>query len=539
MMNVPFENVHIGSTSLRNHYEDVAADMFRSIMRWKFMIAGFVLGAIVLAALLVSVLPRTYTAQALIYPNMSSTENRNPSLSATINATAFVSSEVRRIGSQENTIGVVRRLKLDTNPAFISEPSGFDILRKLKTMVMPETVHATKLARAVARLRSRLQIESQGRTYVIAVRYTANSPEFAAAVVNAVLFEYLHAKEKDRRTREVHAAENELLQLSTLYGKRHPRLAQAEAKLASAKRKLQLAVDNPYSYQSDWFVLAEPNDTPSGPAGKSILGIASILGLVVGTCAAILLGRRDNGFKTSDEVSAHTSTHCIGLVPPILGHENPASAAQLPSVSEALRAVAIAAGLDASKALNKVVMFTTIDRPESAVRFTEALGRVLVRGGQRVLFVDASPRNARTNSADALCDGAVTLNDVLADEERARTFFEASGNNEIAVLKTARKSETGDDDFFAIRSGPLSKFIAAARQHYNVVLIASPLMLCPADTALIGRESDVRLFVVRWSSTSRKAVNSVIKRLRNYGVEVNGVVLTDVKYLRRGSIVNV
>ena len=529
MMNAPFENIRIGDTSLRDHYEDVAADALRSIARRKFLILACVATAIVLAALLVSVLPRTYTAQALLYPNMRWTEAQKTSLSASVSGTALVSSEAKRIRSRAIANAVVKRLGLDTN---LSEPSNSSTLRTLRSIFLPETVQNTKLARAAALLQSRLEIGTDSRTYVISVNYSSASPELAATIANAVLFEYLRSKEKDRKTRDVRVAKDEFVKLSAIYGKRHPRLAQAKVKLANAER--ELAIDGPTISDSDWIVLAEPNTTPSSPAGKTILGIASLLGLVTGTCVAFLLERRDNGFKTYDDVAVRASARCFGLVPQIPRQENPANAAQLPSVREALRAVAVAAGIEGSKGSNKVAFVTTIEPPEGVAYFTEALGRVIATAGQRVLFVDVGPTTSPPSGKDDTDKERVGLNDLLADEERARAFFEASKDDGMTVIKGAWESETSEDGF-AIRSRALSQFVAAAREHYNLVLITSPLILRPVDTVLIGRESDVKLFAASWNKTPRKAVNSAIKRLRDYDVQINGVVLTDVRDLRRAT----
>lgn len=531
MMNAPFENIRVGDASLRDHYEDLAADALRSIARRKYLIATCVMGAIVLAALLVSVLPRTYTAQALFYPNMRWTEAEKTSLSASVSGTALVSSEAKRMGSKAIATAVVKRLGLDTN---LSEPSNSSTLRKLRTMILPETVHSTKLARAAAILQSRLRIRTDSRNYVIAVHYSSASPELAATIANAVLFEYLRSKERDRKTRDVRVAKDELVRLSAIYGKRHPQLAQAQSKLANAQRELELAADAPTISDSDWMVLAEPNTTPSSPAGKTILGIAALLGLITGTCAAFLLERRDNGFKTYDDVALRASARCFGLVPQIPREENPANAALLPSVREALRAVAVAAGVDGSAGSHKVALVTTIEPPEGATYFTEALGRVLVTAGQRVLFVDAGPAAAPRSGKENKDKEQIGLNDLLADEARAQAFFEASKDDGMAILKGAWESKSSDDDF-AIRSRALSKFVAAAREHYDLVLITSPLMLRPVDTVLIGRGSDVKLFAASWNKTPRKAVNSAIKRLRDYGVQMNGIVLTDVRDRRRAT----
>ncbi len=531
-MNVPFENVRVGDTNLRSHYEEVAVDTLLSIARRKFLIAACVLGAIVLAAWLVSVLPRTYTAQALLYPDVSSLEegsleSKKGPVIANINANYLVNSEAERIRSQAIAEGVVKSLGLDSNPDFISAPRRSDTLRKLRSSFMPETLYGTQFARAVAFLQSQLSVRSDTHNYVIAVGYTATSPELAATIANAVVFQYLRSKNIDRATRKIRAAEDDLEKLSVVYGSGHPKVVQAVAKLANAKRELQIAVGDPAGSDAERkysIVLAKPDTKPSGPAGKMILGVASIFGLIAGVCLAIWLDRRDNGFISSDEVAAFTSTRCVGLVPRIPHEEYPLSESQLSRVREVMRAITVSAKLDESEGVTKVAMVTTVGPPEDAARVTEALGRVLVRAGQRVLFVDAG-------SDDPAADGAgeklIGLNDVLADEECARAFFGAGEDKTIAVLKRARKKES-NDDLFAIRPQSLARFIAAARKHYDVVLIASPLILHPIDTALFGRESDVSLLVARWNRTPRSTVNLAIKQLRDYGVQVNGVVLTDV-----------
>jgi len=533
-MNAPFENVYIEDSNLRSHYEQVTADWLLSIARWKYLISAFVLGAIVLAAFLIPMLPRTYTAQALIYPDITSAE-------ASLNGIAIVSSEAELIKSKVIAADVVKRLGLDSNPAFISAPSRLDILRNLRSIIMPKRVHDKQFAGAVARLQSRLQVDTNNNTYVITVRYTAASPDLAATIANAILFAYQRLKQVDRKAREVRVAKEELVKLSAVIGKRHPSFLQAEAKLSNAMRELQIAVDVPSDSDADRkgsgsMVLADPVTTLSNSTGPAVLGVAAILGLFTGLGVGMWLDRRDNGFGASDDVAAYTSTRCIGLVPCIPSREIPK---QLSRVREVLRAIAVEAGLEGSEGSKKVVLVTTIESPAGALHITEALGRVLVAAGQRVLLVDAGPAAIPVSSADDEGEELVSLDDVLADEDLAHAFFEANQDKKsMAVIKRAEKSKIGDEQF-AICSGPLSRFVAATRKHYDVVLIESSLTLHPVDTALIGRESDVTLLVARWKSTPRHAVNSAIKRLHDFGVPVNGVVLSDVKvdrYHRRGAL---
>src|SRR5262249_56355450 len=88
----------------RAHYEDLTAGTLSSILRHKVVIASVVALALALACLMIPILPRRYTAEALIYPNLFSheagkSEQEKLVALASVDAAAMVTGEARLLRS--------------------------------------------------------------------------------------------------------------------------------------------------------------------------------------------------------------------------------------------------------------------------------------------------------------------------------------------------------------------------------------------------------------------------------------------------------
>src|ERR1700754_787569 len=94
----------------RDHYLDVAARSLSSIVKHRMFIAMCVTAAFVLACISMPLLPRKYTAEALIYPSLFSTEQEKAVARASIDGAAMVTGEVRAIRSDTILRAVAARL---------------------------------------------------------------------------------------------------------------------------------------------------------------------------------------------------------------------------------------------------------------------------------------------------------------------------------------------------------------------------------------------------------------------------------------------
>ena len=289
----------LGSSNLREHYEDVAAKALRSIWRHLRLIAALIVVALILASLLVAHLPRRYSAEALVQPDLFRGEQDTKYTPlASIDGAALVSGEAQYIRSPSVVRIVIKRLGLDGDPEFVAARSEFvQGLSWVRSALLPETVVSSPLERAAARVARGLTVSTVPRSYLISVSYAAASPEKAAKVANAFAFEYVRAKTLQRLGDAVAAASRELARQSGIYGRKHPSILQLKTELEAARMRFQAAVDEPEAITgkaapSSAITLAEPNPTPSSPKGIVILGLAFLSALVSGIGLALWLERR-------------------------------------------------------------------------------------------------------------------------------------------------------------------------------------------------------------------------------------------------------
>ena len=298
--------------NLRVHYEDMAANTLRSIVRHAGLISALVAGSLALAGLVVSQLPRGYSSEALVHPDLFLQEEGSKQTPlANIEGASFVSSEAQVIRSPAMVRVVVKRLGLDEDPEFVSPSSAFlNRLAWLREALLPETIVSSPVERAAARARQRLTVANDARSYLISISFTAASPDKAATVANAFALAYVRARTLQRLADSVATANRKLMQQSATYGERHPSIVQVKAELEAAQLRLQAAANRTELAEREiapsiGVTLAEPNPTPSSPRGVVILGLTFLIAAIFSIGLAIWLdhrpaGRRRDLFSSAD-----------------------------------------------------------------------------------------------------------------------------------------------------------------------------------------------------------------------------------------------
>jgi uncharacterized protein involved in exopolysaccharide biosynthesis len=288
-------NFQLEQSDLRSHYEHVAWDTLLSIWRHKRLISLLVAAALVLAALAIPLMPRKYSAEALIYPNLFAQGAKVAPL-ASVDAAALVSSEARLLRSDAVLRAVVKRLGMDRD----AEPQSWTSLSLdwIRAWLFPETRNYSPFDRSVSMLRNKVAVMNDTRSYLISISFLAPSADEAVRVVNAFAIEYLRDKAIQRRLDGVNAAEVELGRQLSVYGDKHPKTLQAADGLDAARASLKAAMSPQDGGQdevaSDESVkLAVANRTPTSPKGFVILGLSFLSALLAGIGLAVWRDRRD------------------------------------------------------------------------------------------------------------------------------------------------------------------------------------------------------------------------------------------------------
>jgi uncharacterized protein involved in exopolysaccharide biosynthesis len=317
MMNTPLKfdhekrsNFQFERSDFRAHYEDWAAHALQSIGRHRGLIASLVAIALAIACIIIPLMPRKYSAEALIYPNLFSREQGKAVALASVDAAAIISSEARLIRSDAILRAVAKRLGLD--PVAKSHSWATQGLDWVRAMLLPETRNHSPFDRTVAMLRNKVAVMNDTRSYLISISFTAPSADEAARVVNAFAIEYLRDKDLRRRRDGAGAAEGELAHLLAIYGEKHPKVFQAREGLDAARASLKAAMSPEDGGQDEVVAsdegvkLAVPNRTPTSPRGFVILGLSFLSALLAGIGLAIWRDRREDKRKQTIGYQPHS-----------------------------------------------------------------------------------------------------------------------------------------------------------------------------------------------------------------------------------------
>ena len=296
-------NFQFERSDFRAHYEDLAEHTLTVIWQHKAFIVSLIALALVLACLIIPLIPRKYSAEALIYPNLFSEQGKTVAL-ASVDAAAVITSEARLIQSDAILRAVVARLGLAPTDARLGlapmdaswPPWAKQRLDWVRLMFLPETRTNSPLDRMVKMLRDQVAVMNDTRSYLISISFTAPSADVAARVVNTFAMEYLRDKNLQQRRDIVAAAENELARQLANFGEKNPKVLQAAEELNAARASMKAAM-NPQGQDTiiidERVKLAVPNQTPTSPKGFVILGLSFLSALLAGIILAIWRDRRE------------------------------------------------------------------------------------------------------------------------------------------------------------------------------------------------------------------------------------------------------
>jgi Mrp family chromosome partitioning ATPase/capsular polysaccharide biosynthesis protein len=491
---------------LREHYEAVTTSAIRVVWQRKSLITLLTAMALVGSTLAVSNIDSKYTSESLIQLDFSRGEpvrapqgaQQGPNL--TIDASAVVETEARVIRSRAMAERVARHLDLEKNPAFSPTMSVAQRLlswmQTLRGGAAGEAISASSSELIAAELLRNLAVTSDQHSFLISVSYTSGSPRMSAQIANAFAEEYIQNR------REV-IARQALAALALAYGPKHPSVVQAQSKVDPSDTNWRSG-DN-----ARIAMLAEPIAIPTGPNRLLIIGLATAGSLCLGILLALLLERRDNGFRSELEVIAATGLRCFGMMP-VLG--------RFPECWEAARSIAAAAGLSDAAIESKVVLITSSVPGEGKSLIAPMLAESLVSAGKRVLFIDASPKASASASGGR---HSITLEKALSDID---ALLPLPGRG-FAQLARASGLANGKTIF---RSLAFDKLLIRARAFYDIIIIEAPPVLLLAEVYDLSRFADTVLHVIRWNMTPRSTVAAAMRRLQEFKMHPDGVVLAGV-----------
>jgi exopolysaccharide transport family protein len=300
----------------------------------------------------------------------------------------------------------------------------------------------------------------------------------------------------------------------------------ARAKEASAQQSFE---------QSDVRVDA-PATTPfkpSSPIWPLNLALGLVLGLAAGVGMAVVRERLEAGLSDMEEVESILGVPYIAGVPTVASSikngakMNPISAVRdhpFSSFAEAFRTIDTTARHSTNNRDVKIIAVTSALPSEGKTTTSICLGEVMALAGNRVCLVDCDLRRRSVNGALGL-DPTDGLMEVLAGKvsiEKALIHDKATG---LTILPLARGAHLSKSPF---DSAAMDEVLAVLRAQFDVVVLDTAPVLPVVDTRILAQKADTVLMLARWRKTPRNASKTAIRFLSDVGVDVFGVVLSQI-----------
>jgi capsular polysaccharide biosynthesis protein len=505
----------------RKYNEEVVVGAGDILWRRRWTIVCSAAAALVLASIFLILKQKEYTAETLLRLDFNSSRAEANSR-INLDPAVVIESEARIIRSRAVAERVVTSENLEAKPEF-SAPAGVvgGAIHALKSLfgadgsgenVRADSAAATATKKpsfqnAVAKIMENSAVESDNKSYLIAIRFQWASPEMAARIANAISESYLRERQLQNLAEEASRLKAELSLLEQRIGERHPAFIGTRGRLASVRDQIELLrrEEEPVrnvtvaSFTAIPAVPALPPLAASAPKPAVVYGLTLLVCLVGASALVLLLERRNGRVELEDMSNDALGVRCFGMVPRPDTHDVPCLQTIL---TETVRSIAAAAALEAPSRRPTVVLITSSVPDEDKTLFTASLARVLSEAGRRVLVVDTV--------AQVRASGDAEINPV--------------GSIEPPMYHTASLT----DRLSTLWGDGLEEFLLSARKTHEVILIKAPPVLLLADSIRLARLSDTVILLARWRSTRVATVANAIRILADAGIQVSGLVVTNV-----------
>lgn len=284
----------------------------------------------------------------------------------------------------------------------------------------------------------------------------------------------------------------------------------------------------------DYAVAAE---RPIKPKKTTIVGVAGLIGVIMGMGAAMLQRANTRGLESASEIEAAAgvpvyavimhSEQQIGLRRSIRLGERGKHVLTISSPDdiavEGIRSLRTALLFRLAEAENNVVMITG-PRPDIGKSFLSVnLAAVLAAAGKNVLLIDADLRRGDVHGYLGI-ERTPGLHEILAGSD-AKKIVQKDVFLNLDAIPRGGVSWAPSESLMGPRLGALIQEVSA---RYDVVLIDTPPVLAVTDSSVIGKHAGTSLFVMRHGRHSAAELHESIRLLGSAGVRLDGILLTDV-----------
>ncbi|WP_424102983.1 GumC family protein [Moorena producens] len=267
--------------------------------------------------------------------------------------------------------------------------------------------------------------------------------------------------------------------------------------------------------------------SPKEPNPKVVLVIATAAGIALAVGMVLLLEVMDNTLNDASEAEALLKLPRLGVLPKI-----PAQALSLKQpnrfladmrLMEPYRLLLTTMELRAQKRLQLIVVSSAVSGEGKSV-VASHLAAVSVRFSRRTLIIDADWRHPMQHYLFGL-PPQPKVTDVIDSNQ---TWLEAVQPTAIANLSILTCSELPSGSATFLQSQVMKSILAAAADHYDLVIVDTPPVSSFADAHSLSRYSDGLVIVTRPNFTQKDILLKTVSELKDSSTPILGFVVNGI-----------
>jgi len=267
---------------------------------------------------------------------------------------------------------------------------------------------------------------------------------------------------------------------------------------------------------------AEKAEYPSEPNVPAYMGMAAIIGLVLGVGLAFFIDYLDTSVKTLDDVERYLQIPVLAVIPNNVSilMKNASDT----SDAEAYRI--LRAAVEFNKPYRDANTFTLISGGPGEGKSTTLnnLAYTCAKGGYNVLVVDADLRRASQHHFFDV-DNSFGLTDYLLGRAEIDEIIKTTKIDNLSFIPSGLLP---GDSVGILNSQRMTDLIAKVKSQYDLVFFDSPPILGVSDGSVLASEVDVTIMVVQHRRFPRVMLQRVKQAVLNVGGRLIGVVLNNV-----------
>lgn len=278
--------------------------------------------------------------------------------------------------------------------------------------------------------------------------------------------------------------------------------------------------------------VARPATSPSEPQKARIMGIALVLGLMLGAGLALLRDWLDQRLHSAEEISAVLGLPVLGAVPSMSRRESIVDRGQKvhlssdSSAAEAYRTIRTAVFFGAPKDQAKTVLITSPAPLDGKTSMASNLAIAMAQAGQKTLIIDADFRRPMQHEIFRINHRDKGLSTVLAGAGTLAESIQHTGIKDLEVLPSGPAVANPSE---MLSSGTFARTLEHLCERYDRIVIDSPPVMPVTDSQILAAICDITLLVLRAERSTRKAGQQARDALSSVGAHILGAVVNDVR----------